>query len=85
MPDPSLVLPVRYYKVLPISLLHVDVLYYILLGLLFTVEGYDDFSTLTVGTLKDFLSLRELSTTGRKIELVARAFSAFELKLPVKA
>ena len=61
-----------------------DVLYYILLGLLFTVEGYDDFSTLTVGTLKDFLSLRGLSTTGRKIELVARAFSAFELKLPVK-
>ena len=61
-----------------------DVLYYILLGLLFTVEGYDDFSTLTVGTLKDFLSLRGLSTTGRKIELVAGAFSAFELKLPVK-
>jgi hypothetical protein len=58
MLDPSLVLPVRYYKVLPISnLLHVDVLYYVLLGLLFTVEGYDDFSTLTVGTLKDFLSL----------------------------
>jgi hypothetical protein len=85
MLDPSMVLPVRYYKVLPISnLLHVDVLYYILLGLLFTVEGYDDFSTLTVDTLKDFLSLRGLSTTGRKIELVARAFSAFELKLPVK-
>jgi hypothetical protein len=84
MLDPSLVLPVRYYKVLIISLLHVDVLYSILLGLLFTVEGYDDFSTFTVGTLKDFLSLRGLSTTGRKIELVVRAFSAFELKLPVK-
>jgi hypothetical protein len=78
------VLPLRYYKVLPIYLLHVDVLYYILLGLLFTVEWYDDFSTLTVGTLKDFLSLRGLSTTGKKIELEARAFSAFELKLPVK-
>jgi hypothetical protein len=84
MLDPSLDLPVRYYKVLPISLLHVDVLYYILLGLLFTVEGCDDFSTLTVGILKDFLCLRGLSTTGRKIERVARAFSAFKLKLPVK-
>ena len=52
--------------------------------LLAIVEGYDDFNNLTVGTLKDFLSLRGLSTTGRKIELVARAFSAYELKLPVK-
>ena len=48
------------------------------------MKGYDDFNNLTVGTLKDFLSLSGLSTTGRKIKLVATAFSAYELKLPVK-
>ena len=34
--------------------------------------------------LQDYLSARGLKTTGRKIELVARAFAAFEMKLPIK-
>ena len=35
--------------------------------------------------LQDYLSARGLKTTGRKIELVARAFAAFEMKLPIIA
>ena len=45
------------------------------------MEMYKDFLDLSMGNLKDYLSLRGLSTTGRKVELVARAFSAFEMKL----
>lgn len=48
------------------------------------MEMYEDFLDLSMGNLKDYLSLRGLSTTGRKVELVARAFSAFEMKLPVQ-
>ena len=33
--------------------------------------------------LQDYLSVRGLNTTGRKIKLVAQAFTAFEMKLPV--
>ena len=35
--------------------------------------------------LQDYLSARGLKTTGRKIELVARAFAASEMKLPIIA
>ena len=35
--------------------------------------------------LQDYLSARGLNTTERKIELVARAFAAFEMKLPTIA
>lgn len=42
------------------------------------------FPDLSMGNLKGYLSLRGLSTTGRKVELVARALSAFEMKLPVQ-
>ena len=33
--------------------------------------------------LQDYLSVRSLNTTGRKIKLVARAFAAFEMKIPI--
>ena len=45
---------------------------------------YDEFLSITLGSLSDFLSLRGLSTTGRKVELVARAFSAWEQNVPLK-
>jgi len=45
---------------------------------------YEDFLGWTVPSLKDFLSLRRLKQTGRKPELVARAFGAYELIAPVK-
>lgn len=48
------------------------------------VLQYEDFLSWTVSPLKDFLSLRGLKQTGRKHELVARAFGAYELKAPVK-
>ena len=48
------------------------------------VLQYEDFLSGTVSSLKDFLSLRGLKQTGRKPELVARAFGAYELKAPVK-
>ena len=45
---------------------------------------YDDLVGLTVGSLKDFLALRGLKQTGKKIELVARAFGTYELGIPKK-
>ena len=45
---------------------------------------YDDFFGMTVSSLKDFLSLRGLSQSGKKVELVARAFGAYELNVPTK-
>ena len=45
------------------------------------VLHYDDFLGWTVSSLKDFLSLRRLKQTGRKSELVARAFGAYELNV----
>ena len=46
---------------------------------------YDDFVELTVGSLKDFLVLHGLKQTGKKVELVARAFGAYELGIPDKS
>ena len=53
---------------------------------LFQMENYiyEDFLNVMMGNLKDFLDLRGLSTTGRKVELATRAFSAFELKMPIR-
>ena len=43
------------------------------------------FCNLGMSCLQDYLSMKGLNTTGRKIELVARAFAAFEIKLPIIA
>ena len=45
---------------------------------------YDDFLAMTLSSLKDFLSLRGLNQGGKKAEIVARAFGAYELGVPVK-
>lgn len=45
---------------------------------------YEDFVNWTVTSLKDFLALRGLKQSGKKAELVARAFGAYELKAPKK-
>lgn len=45
---------------------------------------YQDFLNWTLTSLKDFLALRGLKQTGKKAELVARAFGAHELKAPKK-
>ena len=45
---------------------------------------FEDFLHLTVTSLQDFLSLRVLSKSGKKDELVARAFGAYELNVPVR-
>ena len=44
---------------------------------------YEDFLELSVKQLTDYLSVRGLSTSGRKLELLARAFAAMELKLDI--
>ena len=46
---------------------------------------YEDFSELSVKQLTDYLSVRGLNTsgTGRKVELIARAFAAMDLKLDI--
>ena len=46
------------------------------------LEKYEDFLNLNTKQLSDFLAVREIdtySTSGRKVELVARAFVAIEL------
>ena len=48
------------------------------------LSTYEDFLQLGMNCLQDYLSARGLNTTGRKIELVARAFAAFEMKLPTE-
>ena len=45
---------------------------------------FEDFLHLTVTSLQDYVSLRGLSKSGKKEELVARAFGAFELNVPKK-
>lgn len=48
-----------------------------------SLSKLDDFMALGMHTLADFLSVRGLKITGTKNELVARAFSAVELNLPI--
>ena len=45
---------------------------------------YEDFLLWTVNSLKDFLVLRGLKQSGRKPELIARAFAAYEPSVPKK-
>ena len=41
---------------------------------------YEDFLGLSVKQLTNYLSVCVLNTSGRKVELIARAFAAMELK-----
>ena len=47
------------------------------------LETYEDFLEISVKQLTDYLSVRGLNTFGRKIELVAKAFAAMELKMEI--
>ena len=49
------------------------------------ITTYEDFLELSVKQLTDYLSDRGLNTsgTGRKVELIARAFAAMDLKLDI--
>ena len=49
------------------------------------LEKYEDFLDLWIKDLTNYLSVRGLNTSGRKVELVARAFAAFELKMNIIA
>ena len=42
---------------------------------------YEDLLDLSVKDLTNYLSARGLNTSGRKVELVATAFPAFEVKM----
>ena len=61
----------------------------VILFLIFLLESnmrlttYEDFLELSVKQLTDYLSVRDLNTSGRKVELIARAFAAMELKLDI--
>ena len=47
-------------------------------------KQYDDFLSMNVNNLKDYLTVRGISVSGyNKIELVAQAFSAAEMDLPI--
>ena len=49
------------------------------------LQKYEDFLELSVKQLVDYLSVRGLNTSGEKVELIARAFAAFELKMDIIA
>ena len=49
------------------------------------LEKYEDFLIFGVEELSDYLAVRGLKISEKKIELVARAFVAFELKLEIVA
>ena len=44
-----------------------------------SLNKYEDFLELSVKQLTDFLAVRGISSSGRKVELVAKAFAAVEL------
>ena len=44
---------------------------------------YDNFIQMSLREFQDFLSLRKLSISGKKRELVARAFAACEQGVPI--
>lgn len=46
-------------------------------------EKYKDFLNLTTIQLANFLAVRWLNTSGRKVKLVATVFAALELKLDI--
>ena len=47
------------------------------------LHSYEDFLDLTVKQLTDYLSVLGLNSSGRKVELVARAFAAMEMKIEI--
>ena len=47
------------------------------------LSGYEDFAEMGRGALVDYLALRGLSTSARKIKLVALAYSAFVSNAPI--
>ena len=49
-----------------------------------SLEKYEDFLDLSIKDSTNFLSVCGLNTSVRKVELVARTFSAFELKVNIK-
>ena len=49
------------------------------------LEKYENFLNLGVKELTDYLAVRGFKTSGKKVELVARAFAAFELELEIVA
>ena len=49
------------------------------------LSKYEDFLELGRNSLVDFLAVRGLNTSGKKIELVAPAFAAVDMKLPILA
>ena len=49
------------------------------------LEKYEDFLNLSIKDPRNCLSVYGLNTFGRKVELIARAFPAFELKMNVIA
>ena len=49
------------------------------------LEKYEDFLDLSIKDSTNNLSVSGLNTSGRKVELVARAFPAFKLKTIIAA
>ena len=49
------------------------------------LEKYVDFLDLSIKNSTNYLSVRGLNTSGRNVELEARAFPAFELKMNIIA
>ena len=45
--------------------------------------SYEDFLALGTNCLVDYLAVRGLKVSGTRVELVARAFAAAELNLPI--
>lgn len=48
-----------------------------------SMKVYEDFMDLGLNNLTDYLSIRGMEVTGKKVILVARAFYAYENKLPI--
>ena len=46
---------------------------------------YEGFLDLSIKDLTNYLSVPGLNTSGRKVELIARAIAAFELKMNIIA
>ena len=49
------------------------------------LKKYEDFLDMNIKDLQDYLAVRGLNTSARKIELIARFFVAFELKIEIKS
>ena len=49
------------------------------------LEKYEDFLDLSIKDLTNYLSVCGLNTSSRKVKLVARAFTTFELKMNIIA